>query len=168
MFELLNKELRFDVELSAWSCGLNAALYFVVMPEDGGKAESGYAGPTFGTGYCDAQAPKPPYQPSCVEMDVWESNSLANALTTHGCDPQGYCDPAGCGFNPYGLGDTAFYGRGPDNQVDTTLPFSVITRFVTVDGTDTGDLKEIQRLYVQNGRIIPNPSVTPFFLIIHL
>lgn len=159
MFDLLNKELSFDVNLANWGCGFNAALYFVVMPEDGGKAESGYAGPTFGTGYCDAQAPQPPYQPSCVEMDVWESNSLANALTTHGCNPDGSCDPAGCGFNPYGRGDHTFYGRGSSYQVDTTQTFTVVTRFVTVDGTDTGDLLEVQRYYVQNGRTIPNPSV---------
>ena len=45
MFALLNQELRFDVDLSTWGCGLNAALYFVAMPEDGGES-IGYAGPS--------------------------------------------------------------------------------------------------------------------------
>ena len=87
MFDLLNREIRFDVNLNNWGCGFNAALYFVVMPEDGGKASLGYAGATYGTGYCDAQDSS--LWKSCVEMDVWESNSLANALTTHGCYPDG-------------------------------------------------------------------------------
>ena len=156
MFSLLNRELRFDADLSIWSCGLNAALYFVVIPEDGGES-MGMAGPTFGTGYCDAQSSS--LWTSCVEMDLWEGNSLANALTTHGCSSPGNCDPAGCGFNAFGLGDKNFYGRGPTNQVDTTQPFSIVTRFITDDGTDNGNLKEIQRSYIQNGRTINQPSV---------
>ena len=160
MFNLINRELRFDVDVSTWGCGLNAALYLVVMPEDGGKANMGYSGPTYGTGYCDAQIG--PWT-SCVEMDIWESNSLANALTTHGCSSTGNCDPAGCGFNAYGLGNKNFYGRGATNQVDTTQPFTVVTRFVTNDGTDDGYLTEIQRSYIQSGRTIPNPAVCLVF-----
>jgi hypothetical protein len=60
---------------------------------------------------------------------------------------------------PYPLGKTNFYGRGSSYCVDTTKPFTVTTRFVTVDGKDTGNLKEIQRIYKQNGRTIPNPTV---------
>ena len=37
MFNLINRELRFDVDVSTWGCGLNAAFYLVVMPEDGGS-----------------------------------------------------------------------------------------------------------------------------------
>jgi len=31
-----------------------------------------------------------------------------------------------------------------------------VTQFLTTDGTDTGDLKEIRRFYVQDGKEIPN------------
>ena len=37
MFKLLNKEFTFDVDVSQLPCGLNGALYFVEMQEDGGR-----------------------------------------------------------------------------------------------------------------------------------
>ncbi len=37
MFKLKNKEFTFDVDVSQLPCGLNGALYFVEMEEDGGK-----------------------------------------------------------------------------------------------------------------------------------
>ncbi len=43
--------------------------------------------------------------------------------------------------------------------VDTTKPFTVVTQFITSDGTATGTLVEIRRLYVQNGVIIQNSKV---------
>jgi cellulose 1,4-beta-cellobiosidase len=36
---------------------------------------------------------------------------------------------------------------------------TVVTQFVTSDGTDNGDLKEVRRFYVQNGRVIQNSKV---------
>ena len=33
---------------------------------------------------------------------------------------------------------------------------TVVTQFITNDGTDTGDLVEMRRLYVQNGVLIAN------------
>lgn len=35
---------------------------------------------------------------------------------------------------------------------------TVVTQFITDDGSDTGDLVEIRRLYVQNGRVIENSA----------
>ena len=57
MFKLKNREFTFDVDVSQLPCGLNGALYFVEMQEDGGLAEypGNNAGASFGTGYCDAQ-----------------------------------------------------------------------------------------------------------------
>lgn len=57
MFALTGNEFAFDVDLSKLDCGLNGALYFVQMAEDGGmSAYSGNkAGAKYGTGYCDAQ-----------------------------------------------------------------------------------------------------------------
>lgn len=55
-FKLLDAEFTFDVDVSKLPCGLNGALYFVSMDEDGGKAKyPGSPGPSMGYGYCDAQ-----------------------------------------------------------------------------------------------------------------
>jgi cellulose 1,4-beta-cellobiosidase len=44
---------------------------------------------------------------------------------------------------------------------------TVVTQFISSDGTDSGDLKEIKRLFVQNGKVIHHaftniPGVEPF------
>jgi len=59
MFSLLNREFAFDVDVSKLPCGLNGALYFAAMDEDGGKSKypTNKAGAKYGTGYCDAQCP---------------------------------------------------------------------------------------------------------------
>jgi cellulose 1,4-beta-cellobiosidase len=44
--------------------------------------------------------------------------------------------------------------------VDTTSPFTVVTQFVTDDGTSSGTLAEIKRFYVQNGEVIPQSEST--------
>ena len=41
-------------------------------------------------------------------------------------------------------------------MVDTEKPMTVVTQFITDDGTDNGDLVEIRRLYLQDGDIIEN------------
>jgi len=60
MFNALNQEFTFDVELSTLGCGLNGALYFSAMDADGGlsKQPNNKAGAKYGTGYCDAQCPR--------------------------------------------------------------------------------------------------------------
>ncbi|GJJ15277.1 Exoglucanase 1 [Clathrus columnatus] len=111
----------------------------------------------------------------CNEMDVWEANSISAAVTPHPCSVQGQtactagtncggtnrygslCDPDGCDFNSYRMGDTTFYG--PSMTVDTGSKFTVVTQFLTNDNTTTGTLSEIRRLYVQNGQVIQNSKV---------
>lgn len=108
-------------------------------------------------------------------MDIWEANSISAAYTPHVCSVdgqvrcsgtdcgdgderyEGVCDKDGCDFNSYRMGDQSFYG--PSMTVDTTKKFTVVTQFVTDDGTDSGTLSEIRRLYVQDGTVIKN-SVT--------
>ncbi len=60
MFTLLGNEFTMDVDVSKLGCGLNGAVYFVSMDEDGGQAKysTNKAGAKFGTGYCDAQCPR--------------------------------------------------------------------------------------------------------------
>ncbi|KAJ5469202.1 hypothetical protein N7475_006954 [Penicillium sp. IBT 31633x] len=205
MFQLLNQEFTFDVDVSNLPCGLNGALYFVSMDEDGGMARypANKAGAKYGTGYCDAQCPRDlkfingeanveGWEPSsndanagtgnygscCAEMDIWEANSISTAFTPHPCDVPtqerctgsscggtysddrygGTCDPDGCDFNPYRMGNQSYYG--PGKIVDTQSPFTVVTQFLTDDGTSSGTLSEIKRFYVQNGRVIPQSVST--------
>lgn len=59
MFNFLNQEFSFDVDVSNLPCGLNGALYLSEMDEDGGtsKYPTNTAGAKYGTGYCDSQCP---------------------------------------------------------------------------------------------------------------
>jgi cellulose 1,4-beta-cellobiosidase len=205
MFKLKNREFTFTVDISNLPCGLNGALYLVEMDADGGLSEfsTNKCGAKYGTGYCDAQCPhdikwingqannkdwKPsPNDPNsgtgfygscCTEMDIWESNSAASAVTPHVCTVTkqtqcsgtqcgdmpdnrygGVCDKDGCDFNSWRMGNHTFFG--PQMTVDTSKPFTVVTQFVTNDGTDRGTLSAIKRIYVQNGVVIQN-SMTNF------
>ncbi|RFU24712.1 hypothetical protein B7463_g11626, partial [Scytalidium lignicola] len=111
------------------------------------------------------------YGSCCTEMDIWEANQISAAYTPHPCSVDGQtrcsgtdcgigarydslCDADGCDFNSYRMGNTTFYG--PGLTIDTTKPFTVVTQFITNDGTTTGTLSEIKRFYVQNGNIYPN------------
>merc|ERR1711971_1491892 len=73
------------------------------------------------------------------------------------CD-DGVCDKDGCDLNPWRLGDHEFYGPGPEFVLDTTKPFTVVTQFLTDDGTDNGNLVEMRRERVQDGKVIPNTN----------
>ncbi|TFK39660.1 cellobiohydrolase I-II [Crucibulum laeve] len=115
------------------------------------------------------------YGACCNEMDIWEANSIAAAYTPHPCTVSGLnrcsgtacggtdnrygsvCDPDGCDFNSYRMGDTSFYGKGL--KVDTSKKFTVVTQFLTSNNSTTGTLSEIRRLYVQNGKVIQNSKV---------
>ncbi|KAG8726337.1 Exoglucanase 1, partial [Ceratobasidium sp. 414] len=105
------------------------------------------------------------YGTCCDEMDVWEANSVSTAYTPHPCTSTGQtrcdgtacssvCDQAGCDFNSYRMGDKTFYGKGL--TVDTSKKITVVTQFITADGTATGALSEIRRIYVQDGKVIQN------------
>merc|ERR1740121_492567 len=116
----------------------------------------------------------------CTEVDIWEANSVATAFTMHPCTIEGthlckgkecgdnakkerydgVCDKDGCDFNSYRMGVENFFGPGPDYTVDTEKPMTVVTQFVTDDGTDDGDLVEVRRLYVQGGKVIKNSDAT--------
>jgi cellulose 1,4-beta-cellobiosidase len=43
--------------------------------------------------------------------------------------------------------------------VDTSKPFTVVTQFISSDGTASGQLKEIRRLYIQRGKKIAEANV---------
>lgn len=56
-------------------------------------------------------------------------------------------------MNPYR--NDAFDYYGPDMTVDTSKPFTVVTRFIAKDGV----LSEIVRKYVQDGQVIDNAAI---------
>jgi len=175
----------------------------VEMEEDGGLHYPGNsAGPAYGTGYCDAQCPHDikwingeanmedwdgtsadsgvgKYGTCCVELDIWEANSISAAYTNHPCEItgqyrceglecgddatdnrfDGVCDKDGCDYNHWRQGDHTYFGPGGNFAVDSSKKMTVVTQFITDDGTDSGELVEIRRLYVQDGKVIEN-SVT--------
>mmetsp|Transcript_36480 Transcript_36480/g.81439 ORF Transcript_36480/g.81439 Transcript_36480/m.81439 type:complete len:797 (-) Transcript_36480:98-2488(-) len=209
MFKLKNREFALDVDSSQVECGMNGAMYFVEMAQDGGKGlGNNAAGARYGTGYCDAQCPhdvkfiggqanskdwKPHprdfsntmglghYGACCAEMDIWEANNMATAYTPHPCHIDtpgqymcegtecgdndsgerydGVCDKDGCDINPFRNGNTTFYGKGADFAVDSSRMMTVVTQFLTTDGTDDGDLSEIRRFYIQDGHAVASPPI---------
>ncbi|KAG0651551.1 1,4-beta-cellobiohydrolase [Hyphodiscus hymeniophilus] len=119
----------------------------------------------------DVNAGTGEYGTCCTEMDIWEANKMSAAYTPHPCSVteqtrcsgtdcgigarySSLCDADGCDFNSYRMGNTTFYG--PSDTIDTTKPFTVVTQFLTTDGTTTGTLNEIKRFYVQGGKVYPN------------
>merc|ERR1712084_9347 len=114
------------------------------------------------------------------EMDIWEANSQSTAFTPHPCQEPGLtkcegiacgdndageryngtCDKDGCDYNHYRMGEQDFYGKGSQFTVDTSMPVTVVTQFLTTNGQDSGSLHEIKRFYVQGGTVIPNSVAT--------
>ena len=209
MFKVMNAEFAFDAKNDEIECGINGAVYFIEMEEDGGASKgSNKAGAKFGTGYCDAQCPhdmkfidgeanikdwKPNpkdksgnmgaghYGACCNEMDLWEANARSQAYTPHPCTDmkgvfrcegsdcgdndkgeryKGRCDKDGCDFASWRMGNRKFYGKGSEFTVDTTKKFTLVTQFLTNDGTDNGDLVEIRRVWTQGGKTIENTDAT--------
>jgi len=110
LFNMLEKEISFDVDVSNMPCGTNSAIYFSEMEKTGNAGETNKAGAAYGTGYCDGQCARDlkwvngkgnnegwvpnaadPYDNSgsgdmgacCAEMDLWEANKVATAFTPH-------------------------------------------------------------------------------------
>ncbi|KAI5782102.1 endoglucanase EG-1 [Peziza echinospora] len=177
MLQLTGGEIAFDVDISTLPCGMNGALYLSEMNKYGGESALNRAGAYHGSGYCDAQCFVTPFingvgniegkGSCCNEMDIWEGNARAQSIAPHPCNKtslyecvgdecafDGVCDKWGCTYNPYGLGNHDYYGLGL--TVDTSRPFTVVTQFPA--GED-GRLKEIRRLYVQDGVVIQNAAV---------
>mmetsp|Transcript_5940 Transcript_5940/g.10773 ORF Transcript_5940/g.10773 Transcript_5940/m.10773 type:complete len:478 (+) Transcript_5940:72-1505(+) len=116
----------------------------------------------------------------CPEMDIWEANSRATAYTPHPCATvgpyvcegiecgdnskdqryDGVCDKDGCDYNSWRLGDRKYYGRGNGFEINSKEQVTVVTQFITEGNTDDGDLIDIRRFYVQDGKVIPNSNIS--------
>jgi Glycosyl hydrolase family 7 len=103
MFNLNNKKLEFDVDLTNVPCDYNLALYLTEMDYNS----------SIGSGYCDAQgftaAP-------CGEMDIFEANIVAAHVTTHPCS-NGSCDKDGSA-QKIAFADSGF---GPKMHIATSF-----------------------------------------------
>merc|ERR1712055_1170318 len=122
----------------------------------------------------------------CYELDIWEANEISTVFTPHPCETvgqercegtpcgdnksgeryDGVCDKDGCDFNSWRMGDRTFYGPGSSFTLDSSKTMTVVTQFLTSDGTDGGDLAEIRRVYLQDGKVIYNsftnvPGIAP-------
>jgi cellulose 1,4-beta-cellobiosidase len=120
LFQLLNQEFTFTVDVSQLPCGLNGALYLSEMDADGGLSRfpTNKAGAKYGTGYCDSQCPQDikfingianvegwnatsanagtgSMGTCCSEMDIWEANSVSAAFTPHPCETTGQTECTG-------------------------------------------------------------------------
>ncbi|KAF6806258.1 glycosyl hydrolase family 7 [Colletotrichum musicola] len=182
MLHLTGNEFSFDVDMVKLPCGMNSALYLSEMLPDGGKNTSvlNHAGPAYGTGYCDAQCFKTSFingvgnidnkGSCCNELDIWEANSRATHIAPHPCnkpgvyqctgeecESKGVCDKSGCSWNPNRVEGkmSDLYGRGADFKVDTTRKFTVVTQFPA----EGGKLKELRRMYIQDGKVVQNNVV---------
>jgi cellulose 1,4-beta-cellobiosidase len=65
------------------------------------------------------------------------------------------------------MGNQTYLGPGSGFTIDTTKPIQVVTQFISSDGTSSGDLVEIRRKFVQNGKVFDNsysniPGLTPY------
>ncbi|KAM7184724.1 endoglucanase EG-1 [Rhypophila sp. PSN 637] len=176
MLHLTGQEFTFEVDARKLPCGMNSALYLSEMEAEGGKSDINPGGAYYGTGYCDAQCFTTPFingvgnldgkGSCCNEMDIWEANSRATHVAPHTCNKPGVylcegeectstgvCDKPGCGWNPYRVNITDYYGNSDDFKVDTSRsPITVITQFPADPAT--GKLKAIKRMYVQDGKLI--------------
>ncbi|KAG6906830.1 hypothetical protein DXG01_011790 [Tephrocybe rancida] len=120
------------------------------------------------------------YGACCNKMVIWGANKISAVYASHSysvsglsrcsdtvCGTSNYCgtvcDPNGCDFNSYRQGDMTFHG--PGLKVDTTKKFTVVTQFISSDGTANGDLIEIHHLYVQNSVVIQNSkTIIPLWI----
>ncbi|KAJ3255781.1 hypothetical protein HK103_006039 [Boothiomyces macroporosus] len=141
-FQLNNKVLTFDVDVSQMQCGFNAALYFSQMNLN---TPIGKIDLTQGTGYCDAQG-------TCTEFDVFEANAAATQVTSHSCTgSSGNCDHWGCGRNSRSL--NVF---GPYRQFNSMQPFTVSTYFRATNGV----LTSVDQTISQNGQSVSFPAIS--------
>ncbi|KAJ3231044.1 hypothetical protein HDU81_004079 [Chytriomyces hyalinus] len=133
-FNLNNKQIVFNVDVSGVKCGQNSALYFSSMP------------PNIGSKYCDGQG-------TCMEMDIFEGNIAGTQFTTHECRNRGQVDGNQCNHDGCTPGSTKFSDKvGPNSYINTLKAFKVTTKFYTEGNSDNGKLKSVVQIFEQDGK----------------
>lgn len=159
LFNFVGKTLTFTVDLSATTCGCNAAVYMVSM---GGLS-----------GYCDANSVG---GVACPEMDLLEANTNGIHVTPHCCCSSGsctgnqgsaclsgtqgsysFCDQWGIAYGnggssgTWGNFGTNAYGPGSGYTINTQQPFTYSISFPT---DSNGLLSAMITSLSQNGRTV--------------
>lgn len=101
------------------------------------------------------------YDKALEAFDVHGEHGVADVAPTQQprCEEgHGFCDKPGCDFQTYRMGLKNFYGKGSQFTIDSSKPVEIVTQFLTADGTDDGELVEVRRFYVQDGKRIENPA----------
>lgn len=131
LFDLNNKKIEFDVDITNIPCNYNLALYFSEMNVNS----------SIGSGYCDAQGF---YAAPCGEMDIFEANTVAQQVTSHPCSG-GSCDKSGA---PAKL---LFANSGLGTQLHVSTSFTTvngilsdITQVITDKNNDNSKTMTIQ------------------------
>merc|ERR1719446_566496 len=96
-------------------------------------------------------------QTRCSGVQCGDNDPTPGGSGGHRFD--GVCDKNGCDFQTYRLGNKTFWGAGSDFAIDTTKTLRSVTQFITHDGTDSGELVEIRRIYRQGDVVFPTPSI---------
>jgi hypothetical protein len=131
MFSLMDKTIKYTVDLGGAGCGCNAALYTISMPHAGLGAANDW--------YCDANNIG---GQACPEMDLSEMNTNTHKTVMHGCTTpwsEENCDKWGPAPNTFNGGA---FQRGAN--IDSTKPFTVEHQFSWTQVTTT---------ITQNGRV---------------
>ena len=123
---LAGRTLLFDVDLSGASCGCNAAVYLVAMPQSTDKT-------ICGDHYCDAN---PVCGVACAEIDLMEANRVAWSSNVHAADDG---NGEGFGISHYTIeanhrfaasdGRECAYGPSATCAIDTRRRFTARFRF---------------------------------------
>ena len=140
---LLGKTLAYTVDLSAASCGCNAALYLVNL------AQSTSPGWCRGDYYCDANS-QWVCGNACAEIDVMEANLHAWHTVLHTAwDGSGRA--VGLGGGASGLSSSQ-YGPGTQRTINTRSPFRVHAYFHSDAARHA--FRHLEVILVQGGRSV--------------
>lgn len=132
-FKLMDKTIKYTVDLSNVGCGCNAAFYLVSMPAYNSKNVTDPS--TSKDYYCDANKVHKTSGFYCPEIDLFEANTHNIHITPHTCDaPTGKyysnCDSPGYNVSAYDTNPN-YYGPGLKYTVDTTKPFTLSHTFTS-------------------------------------
>lgn len=140
MWDLLGGSLTFDVDVSGVGCQCAAGAYLVKIEEDG---------------VCSCDVKEFGTEPGCSRIELMEANPWHFNVATYPC-AGGQC--AGTSATAQSAN-----GYGPGSSIDSTMPYTVQTRFWADYYTDTGSwaLNSIETTLTQGGnsvQLIQNDS----------
>ena len=97
---------------------------------------------------CNATAGCVGFTYVAASSNCFLKSSLGTPIADPGATSGSRTPPPTTAAEPHSL-TRARIGGGLGFTLDTTQPFTVVTQFITSDGTDSGDLVEIRRSFVQ-------------------